>query len=401
MQKLLYSLLLLIFSQIAFSQQNRFIYIQTENKQPFYVKLDKKVFSSASSGYVIIPKLVDGTYNLSIGFPKNQWPAQNIQCTIDKKDVGYLLKNFGEKGWGLFNLQTLDVLMALNSTGNADNVVVKETQTDAFSNMLSDVVNDPSIKQSAVIVKPTKPTVIKEDVVITAPQPPVVNDLQSTTIQPKIKRALYNSNADGTEMIYIDMSGDKEDTIRIFIPAEKTPVVKESTPVQNQEVIVQKEIVKQDDKNVAKEKFLEIQLPNPNATVDTGQTVTVAKLNSQEVVTENKVVVETKPVTLPISVTNGNCKAIATDEDFLKLRKKMAAADSEDDMVVAAKKIFKTKCFSTEQVKNLSFLFLKDDGKYQFFDAVYPYVTDQSAFETLQNQLKEEYYINRFKVMIH
>ena len=88
MHKTAYCLLLLLFSLASSAQQNRFIYIQTENKKPFYVKLDKKIFSSSNSGYVIIPKLVDGTYNLSIGFPKNESPVQNIQCTLDKQDAG-------------------------------------------------------------------------------------------------------------------------------------------------------------------------------------------------------------------------------------------------------------------------------------------------------------------------
>jgi hypothetical protein len=56
---------LLFFSFLIFlgshAQQNHFIYIQTENKQPFYVKLDKQLFSSAASGYIILPKLKEGT----------------------------------------------------------------------------------------------------------------------------------------------------------------------------------------------------------------------------------------------------------------------------------------------------------------------------------------------------
>ncbi|MEI8059233.1 MAG: DUF4476 domain-containing protein, partial [Ferruginibacter sp.] len=93
------------------AQQNHYIYIQTENKQPFYVKLDKSVLSSTASGYLIIPKLLDGDYTLKIGFPKNEWAEQSINCIVNSKDGGYVLKNFGDKGWGLFNLQTLVLVM--------------------------------------------------------------------------------------------------------------------------------------------------------------------------------------------------------------------------------------------------------------------------------------------------
>lgn len=97
---------------------------------------------------------------------------------------------------------------------------------------------------------------------------------------------------------------------------------------------------------------------------------------------------------------NSDCKTLATEDDFMKTRKKMTARKSDDDMVDAAKKLFRQKCYSTEQVKNLSVLFLKDEGKYKFFDAVYPFVYDSGEFRQLESQLTEEYYISRFRSMI-
>src|SRR6188768_2663174 len=87
--------LLLNLSFIPGGGQNRFIYIQTENKQAFYVKMDKKILSSSASGYMIISKLIDSTYKFSIGFPKNEWPEQNVTITLKEADAGYLLKNLG------------------------------------------------------------------------------------------------------------------------------------------------------------------------------------------------------------------------------------------------------------------------------------------------------------------
>src|SRR5437868_13209596 len=108
-------LVCLFFSFILKAQQSHFIYIQTDNKQPFYVKLDKTIYSSANSGYLIIPQLKTGPYNLFIGFPKNEWPEQNIRCSVEDKDLGYILKNFSDKGWGLFNLQSSAVVMAVET----------------------------------------------------------------------------------------------------------------------------------------------------------------------------------------------------------------------------------------------------------------------------------------------
>ena len=79
----------------------------------------------------------------------------------------------------------------------------------------------------------------------------------------------------------------------------------------------------------------------------------------------------------------------------------MASENSDDNMIKVAKKAFHLKCFSTEQIKNLSFLFLTNAGKYIFFDTAYPFASDSDQYNTLQSQLTDSYYINRFKAMIH
>ncbi len=106
---------------------------------------------------------------------------------------------------------------------------------------------------------------------------------------------------------------------------------------------------------------------------------------------------ETAPATV-----NGRplCAAFASDNDFMKLRRNMAAKTSDDAMVDEAKKIFRSKCFTSEQIKNLSYLFLSPAGKYQFFDAAHNHVVDQWQFADLQNELKDEYYQKRFKALI-
>ncbi len=79
----------------------------------------------------------------------------------------------------------------------------------------------------------------------------------------------------------------------------------------------------------------------------------------------------------------------------------MASENHDDQMIKIAKKYFHAKCFSTEQIKNLSFLFLSNEGKYRFFDVAYPFSADSEQYKTLQSQLTDSYYINRFKAMIH
>jgi hypothetical protein len=90
----------MLLSALAFSanaQQVHFVYLQTENSQPFYVKMNNKVVSSSPEGYVILPNLVDNTYEMVVGFPKNEFPEEKFTVTVDKRNEGFLIKNFGEK----------------------------------------------------------------------------------------------------------------------------------------------------------------------------------------------------------------------------------------------------------------------------------------------------------------
>ena len=128
----------------------------------------------------------------------------------------------------------------------------------------------------------------------------------------------------------------------------------------------------------------------------------VAKKGEPKVEVKEPVVV--KPVTTEATVikpvVTNNCAAVADESDFFKLRKKMAAAESDDEMINEANKNFKLKCFTVQQVKNLGALFLSDAGKYKFFDTAYTFVSDGENFSSLQTELKDEYYINRFKAML-
>jgi len=105
------------------------------------------------------------------------------------------------------------------------------------------------------------------------------------------------------------------------------------------------------------------------------------------------------PVKAQQPTYNSNCKAEASNDDFLELRKKMAATQQDQKMISEARKVFRHKCFTTDEIRNLSVLFLKDEGKYNFFAAAFPYVSDGN-FDSLLDQLTDDYYISRFREMI-
>ncbi|HMJ47072.1 MAG TPA: hypothetical protein VK498_07060, partial [Ferruginibacter sp.] len=347
------------------AQQNHFVYLQTDNKQPFYVQVNEKVFSSSATGYVVIPKLVNGSYTFNIGFPKNEWPQQNLPVTINNKDAGYLLKNFESKGWGLFDMQTMNVIMPAASVSKSEPT---ENKTDAFSNVLADVVNTPSLKE-----KPKEEVPVKKEEPVVKKEEPVIEKVAQVAIIPAdyIKKISSDLDKDGRAMVFVDQSATSRDTVRIFIPYEEATVLAEAKTVISETEI--KPLIPVPDTNKAgitvntadhktDTKFINIELPNPNTTSDTAKIVVsspaeVVNTNKSETKSFEKPVINNQVST--VQMINSDCKNLATEEDFLKARKKMVGESNDDEMIAVARKIFKARCYSTEQVKNLSVLFLK------------------------------------------
>lgn len=427
-QYFIFFFFLLLSPVFAAAQLHHFIYLQTEGKQSFYARLDKTVLSSAASGYLIIPKLHNGSYTITIGFPKNEIPEQTFVCTIENKDAGYLVKNFGEKGWGLFNLQTLDVVMA----GSKQKDVATVEKTDEFSNMLSEVVNDPAIKQVEIQQPVVKQPSVQETAITAVEKEvnntPVVKLVSETTAgveqlsKPNITKKLAVTGDKGVELMYIDSNGGSQDTVQIFIPVDNVDnnATTAVTPVEPAALV---ETEKEVNRLPEGEKQAEPQQPvspapmpvNDSAKLETKQSMP-AGLQADSVSKQEKAANDEKflPIEIPVPATrnpipetpssvlmiNSDCKNYATEDDFLKFRKKMAAADNDDEMITAAQKFFKVKCYSTEQIKNLAVLFLNDAGRYRFFDLAYPYAADSHNFGTLESQLIEPYYKSRFKAML-
>lgn len=129
------------------AQTSHFVYIQTENKQPFYLKTSQDLYSSSESGYVIVTKLNPGFNKYVIGFPKNQWPTQTFMVDITNADRGLLLKKNESEKWLLVDIVTKETIESLESVKTQDTV---QGKTDEFSRVLARVTDNPSIIENNV-----------------------------------------------------------------------------------------------------------------------------------------------------------------------------------------------------------------------------------------------------------
>ncbi len=338
--KVLTLVLILFFAAKTYSQQTYFIYLQNETKQAFAVTYNKKVYNSSPSGYLILPKLTNGNALFSVTFPKNLYPEQKLYATVNNNDAGYLLKNFADKGWGLFNMQTFAINMG-NTT--PPDVVIEEIKKPEIKKEIeveTKIDTTTSIKiipeQPKDTIAEIKPAIIKNE------------EIPTNKNEVGVVKVFEAKGSTGVDLIYVDYTTKPYDTIQVFVP--------------NGEVFTTKKV-------------------EMNTTVPT-------KINTFPIDKNDK------------RYYNQKCITLASEEDFNILRKKMAAETDDEKMVATAKKQFKLRCFTTEQLKQLSWLFLSERGKFSFFQAAQNTVYDIPNFPALETQFADTNYKQKFKALI-
>lgn len=411
-----------LFHLQSVAQQDYFVFINSENQQPFFVQIHEKTYSSSAVGHLIIPRLKDSAYQITIGFPKNQFPELEFMIRISRKDRGYQLKNLGDRGWALFDLQSMELISPLpkkNSLAQTGYHLVKKD--DEFARLMARVVSDTAVLYS--IVKREEPASVKteqrKDDAIRKTEP-----TKEETVVAKIE--VPQKSEVPVEKKEVTKTVAPKDTGTIVTPVQKPveePVVAKSKPqikVLEQGMtdagfrMVIADDTQRVDILIAVEKPIEPPTEektyaNPDSTVkmpsrkedtqkkDQGD-ITITADTTEVSVVRDEAKVEEPPKKLVL--VNSDCKSFAGDGDVDKLRIRMLGETDVDGRVAAARKVFRTKCFTTAQVKGLTELFRSDEGIYRFLEAAYPFISDTSNFKSLVTLLAEEVYVKRFRTMV-
>lgn len=158
---------LLLCGRLWAQEQHHFVYIQSEKGLPFYVKHNGKVLSSTERGYIILPQLDNGTVPIIVGFPKDESHEAHFYLKIAKNDQGFLLKESGDAGYSLYNLQTFREIKADAGTAAAaptETLVVADTlvpvldtaKKEMMANLQKDL--ETTFADKATVTGPNKST---------------------------------------------------------------------------------------------------------------------------------------------------------------------------------------------------------------------------------------------------
>lgn len=386
------TLICLVIVLLAFSdanaQKKHFIFVQSENNEPFYIMINNKNYSSTLSGYLIIPRLKNGKYFFVTGFPKEKYPEQKFSYIINDKDVGFVLKQNGKSGWSLFNVVDFTNIMAnapdwetdkiKNDTIQIEDIYAINTSSKPSTHSSSEViinsttpttenispkplahVNKDTIKFQTNTVLSTNNSTNHtakevESTNTTNTQTSTSKNNISVNSEKKIIKTYQKNDINGIDEMYIDYTTNPSDTIIIFIPINAQEEIQDTQEKHNTDKI-----------NYS------------NSPKSKNSSNTISASNSTQY--------------------NTSCVYLATEADYLKTRKIMSYETSDDKMIKAAKKSFTNKCYYVEQIQKLGLLFISEQSRLKFFKEAYPNVYDKSNFASLEIQFTISSVINQFR----
>jgi hypothetical protein len=201
----------------------------------------------------------------------------------------------------------------------------------------------------------------------------------------------------GVYQTYVDSSYAVRDTVQIIIPGSEIKKVERTDPLATSKKVKIKEKRAADKASEKNEelKFLSMEVKGEKSTPALENNNAQTQSTAQTLNKDSDPTGSNKNVAI-----NSNCTNTATEEDYVRLRRKMATVSTDEGMISEAKKVFRKKCFTTSQIKGLSTLFMSDEGRYKFFDASYNFAADAQVYSSLEKEFIDPYFVNRFKAML-
>ena len=354
--------LLLVFASrlSVHAQENRFLYLQSDDGQPFYVRKDGAVHSSTLSGFLILSRLQDTALDLVFGFPRDLYPGQRFRVSPIDRDRGMVLKRQEDGRWILFDLHSMETVPG--------DEVVKEAPvarpsrqpatSDSFTTMLSTVIGDSSLLESRLTGgKPADQAVEKA--------PPAASS----------DSGLVKPSAAPLAQVSVDSSAPRQ--LSASAPSDTLQSRTETRPVPPLDTLGSKAPV------------------TPSA--DSAKAVGVGA--SQEARAPTGAVGRDVAIGAGTKADRTDCKTSQSVSQLGDLRRRMESLRDEEAQVAEAVREMRLRCFSTAQVRSLLVVFGREEGRFKMMNAAYPLVRDPSAYPDLLPILKDPYFIHRFKRM--
>lgn len=323
------------------AQENRFLYIQTEDGQPFYLKTAAAHHSSTISGFLILPRLQDTALDFVIGFPRDMYPAHGFRLSTSGRDRGMVLKRQEDGRWALVDLHTMEVSPGREVVKDAPLPArpLQPATSDSFTTMLSTAIGDSSLLETRVVAGQAAAVPVAK-----APPAAAATDTSkapsAASLPPVPPPSAVQAATDSASMIA--KAPERPSAVA-------PPVVEEVR-----------------DSSAASVPPVQEAAPKGSAGPEGRSDRT-------------------------------DCRSTQSVKQLGDLRRRMESLRDEEAKVAEALREMRIRCFTTEQVRSLLVVFDREEGRYKLLSTAYPLVQDPSNYPSLLPVLKDPYFIHRFK----
>ncbi|HXD78844.1 MAG TPA: hypothetical protein VN616_13600 [Puia sp.] len=433
--------------------QNYFVLIGNDDRQPFYVRVDSQFHSSTPEGHLILAPLKDSDYILTVGFPGQTYPEKRYVFGVHHKDQEFQLKKQNDGAWRLYDAQGKKWMTPQETPSvESDTLAAGIKKDDAFSRMMAGVVHDTAVlyntfameqalADSAALAKKSSPSdsignrpspdsamTVKTHPAIPAAVPAdTTKAVRGTSFAPGasssspvpvpgVVKLSEKKSSKSLRQVYADRTGGSgTDTIEVIIPVDTVARARRQSTASVKSRSVDSSRTATSVNRPSTDSTRTAAMASPHSPDSTRAVATAKPRYSADSVQVAAIVrprsADSTMVPLSgnapdtswessksIPYINSDCHNYATEYDIDKLRVKMLEATGDDDRLTIARKVFKTKCFYTLQIRALSEVFASDAGKFRFFEAAWPFAADEH-FHELSTLLRDPVYIGKFKTM--
>lgn len=195
---------------VAVSQPTGFVYLQTENNTVYQVRWNGNTYPSSATGYLVIPQMQAGEHLLQIDFPSSLGNGYAFTIRLADKPRAFSLRQAVNNRWSLVDMVDQTLIAGKETLPAPNNQLVFEELIPAQPERKT---TEPPVQK-----RPESPAVKKETREIAVVRKPLREKVQ------EIKKIFDRGSVSGIDQVYVITTGNRSDTIALFIPALQEPV---------------------------------------------------------------------------------------------------------------------------------------------------------------------------------
>lgn len=185
----------------AKAQPAGFIYLQSENNTGFQLFWNGNNYPSSPTGYLVVPQMPAGEQVVEISFPGTIWHNCSFTITLADKPRGFSLRQTVQNQWVLFDMVSFSQITGKEILPAAKSKPVYEDLVSPLAEKISLVTP---------VQKGPEPMPVKKET-----RPVAKVRIPATTA---IRKIFDKGSSSGIDQIYVIMTGNRADTIALFIP---------------------------------------------------------------------------------------------------------------------------------------------------------------------------------------